>query len=164
MSPDTPRPHAPSTATSRGSSMHPAIGTLPNTPNRSRKATQRSILSSPWEGALVKVPVLVSCPTALSPPQQESRRLIDRQLHGGNLEPRTLGQSDYPSEYPLREVLVIARHCAGGVILGFEQFHATEGIHKQGAATEQKLVEPASFPTPGTTSRPASSSASAYPS
>jgi len=42
-----------------------------------------------------------------------------------NLEPGALGRSDYPAEFPLREVLVIARHCAGGIILGFEQFHAT---------------------------------------
>jgi hypothetical protein len=49
-----------------------------------------------------------------------------------NLEPRALGRSDYPAEFPLREVLVIAKHCAGGIVLGFEQFHFTAGTVKRG--------------------------------
>ncbi|MBL8347776.1 MAG: hypothetical protein JNN03_20245 [Rubrivivax sp.] len=68
-----------------------------------------------------------------------------------NLEPRALGRSDYPSELPLREVQVIARHCAGGMILGFEQFQATSGTFKRGAGkgSERKLGkgETAAFPT-----------------
>jgi hypothetical protein len=70
-----------------------------------------------------------------------------------NVEPRTLGRSDYPSDLPLREVLAIARHCAGGLILGFEQFRATAGVWKRGVGPtrgERKLSakELASFPTP----------------
>jgi hypothetical protein len=67
-----------------------------------------------------------------------------------NLEPRALGRSDYPAEFPLREVLVIANHCAGGLILGFEQFHATAGIWKRGAAKQKRLApkETVAFPTP----------------
>jgi hypothetical protein len=67
-----------------------------------------------------------------------------------NLEPRALGRSDYPAEFPLREVIVIARHCAGGLILGFEQFQATLGTWKRGTKGEKKLAshESISFPTP----------------
>ena len=38
------------------------------------------------------------------------------------LEPRTLGISDYPTDFPLKEVLVLGSHCAGGIILGFNQY------------------------------------------
>jgi hypothetical protein len=36
------------------------------------------------------------------------------------MEPRTLGRGEYPKDYPLKEVYVIAKHCCGGIILGFE--------------------------------------------
>jgi hypothetical protein len=84
----------------------------------------------------MRIPVFVSCPTALSAEQQASREKLIEFLEELNLEPRALGRSDYPSELPLREVLVIARHCAGGLILGFEQFQATAGIWKRGLGAE----------------------------
>jgi hypothetical protein len=66
-----------------------------------------------------------------------------------NLEPRALGRSDYPAEFPLREVFVIANHCAGGLILGFEQFQATSGTWKRGTKEERKVAPKGSilFPT-----------------
>src|SRR5882724_11264436 len=101
----------------------------------------------------VKIPVFVSCPSALNAAQQASRETLMAFLDDLNLEPRALGRSDYPSELPLREVLVIARHCAGGLILGFEQFQATGGTWKRGLGQkngERKLAakETVSFPTP----------------
>lgn len=100
----------------------------------------------------MKIPVFVSCPTSLNPAQQESRDVLEQILADLNLEPRALGRSDYPSELPLREVLIIARHCAGGLILGYEQFVATAGTWKrgQGEGREKKLAkkETRSFPTP----------------
>jgi hypothetical protein len=47
--------------------------------------------------------------------------LILGELDRLKLEPRAIGRSDYPTDLPLREVLVLARHCSAGVILGFEQ-------------------------------------------
>jgi hypothetical protein len=76
----------------------------------------------------MKIPIFVSSPTALNPEQAASREVVMCFLEELNLEPRALGRSDYPSELPLREVLVIARHCAGGIILGYEQFRASAGI------------------------------------
>jgi hypothetical protein len=101
----------------------------------------------------MKIPVFVSSPTSLSSAQQAARAILMNLLDELNLEPRALGRSDYPSDLPLREVLVIARHCAGGLILGFEQFQATSGIWKRGLGTkngERKLSpkETTSFPTP----------------
>jgi len=98
----------------------------------------------------MKIPVFVSCPTGLSPAQEGMRKIILQFLDDFDLELRALGRSDYPAEFPMREVLVIARHCAGGLILGFEQFRATAGIRKPGAtdARPLKRKEVISFPTP----------------
>jgi hypothetical protein len=101
----------------------------------------------------MKIPVFVSCPTALNAQQNRSRLVLLKLLEEHNLEPRALGRSDYPSEFPLREILVIAKHCAGGLILGFEQFQATSGIWKKGIGKskgEKKLMknQVEGFPTP----------------
>ena len=78
----------------------------------------------------MKIPVFVSCPTTLSTAQDASRKRVLRNLDKLNLEPRALGRTDYPAEFPLREVYVIAQHCSGGVILGFEQIRVTAGVIK----------------------------------
>jgi hypothetical protein len=73
-----------------------------------------------------------------------------RELARLQLEPRALGRSDYPSDSPLREVLVIANHCSGGIILGFRQFAATAGTFKPGTKEQKRLMRPAVqyFPSP----------------
>jgi len=96
----------------------------------------------------VDIPVFVSCPTTLSKGQHRSRELILRQLKRFNLEPRAIGRSDYPTELPLREVLLLARHCSGGLILGFEQDRSLSGIHRPGTEVERKYDAPVSIPTP----------------
>ncbi len=73
----------------------------------------------------MRIPVFVSCPTQLNSGQNRSRNVILEILEGLHIEPRALGRSDYPKDYPLKEVYAIAKHCHGGVILGFEQFQAT---------------------------------------
>lgn len=94
------------------------------------------------------IPVFVSCPTSLNAAQERARAMILRQLKRHKLTPRALGRSDYPDDLPLREVLGIARHCAGGVILGFEQFRSTSGIRKPGTADAKSQDSDSSFPTP----------------
>jgi len=96
----------------------------------------------------VEIPVFVSCPTSLRPDQESARSIVLRQLGKYKLTPRALGRSDYPTELPLREVLVIARHCAGGIILGFEQFRSLDGVNKPGTAEEQRHRSVTPFPTP----------------
>jgi hypothetical protein len=96
----------------------------------------------------MEIPVFVSCPTNLSSDQENARSVVLRQLRRYKLTPRSLGRSDYPTELPLREVLVIARHCAGGVILGFEQFRSMDGISKPGTPEEKRLRSATPFPTP----------------
>jgi hypothetical protein len=95
----------------------------------------------------MKIPVFVSCPTSLSKEQEAKRRIVCDLLDSLNLEPRALGRSDYPTDLPLREVLVIARHCGGGVILGFNQFTATTGTWKPGTKSETSLSGSTKFPS-----------------
>ncbi len=96
----------------------------------------------------MRIPVFVSCPTSLSRKQERSRQMILRELKRMQFEPRALGRSDYPTECPLREVDVIAKHCSGGVILGFEQMFAVTLIQKRGVPRKTKTVRKVLLPTP----------------
>ena len=94
------------------------------------------------------IPVFVSCPTSLSPHQSDARKIILSYLQQYKLEARSLGRSDYPTELPLREVLVIAKHCAGGIILGFEQYRSLGGIDKPGTESEARQGPSVPLPDP----------------
>jgi hypothetical protein len=96
----------------------------------------------------MRIPVFVSCPTVLNKNQKYSHRLILRELVRVGLEARALGRSDYPTNLPLREVYVLAKHCSGGVILGFEQFVATSGESKRGTPQRKTLTGSMPFPSP----------------
>ncbi|HWS55837.1 MAG TPA: hypothetical protein VN228_16980 [Pyrinomonadaceae bacterium] len=96
----------------------------------------------------MKIPVFVSCPTTLSEEQEKCRQLIEVELDLQQFEARALGRSDYPSEYPLREVYSIATRCAGGIILGFSQFETETGEWKRGSASARAQSGRIAFPTP----------------
>ena len=83
----------------------------------------------------------------LSSEQDAVRRLILGELNSVGLEWRSVGQTDYPSSLPLREVLTLARHCAGGVVLGFPQFETDSGVARRGTTMERKIVHRICFPT-----------------
>lgn len=96
------------------------------------------------------IPVFVSMPSALSEAQDAPQRLILGELGHNNIEARTLGLTDYPTRFPLREVLTLAKHCSGGLILGFTQFDATSGTWKKDTPFKKILAEKSTalFPTP----------------
>jgi len=98
--------------------------------------------------AMRKIPVFVSCPTELNPTQEAKRKIILDILDELLLEPRALGRSDFPVDFPLKEVYVIAKHCSGGVILGFEQVFIKSGIKKRGIASKEAIIKDISLPTP----------------
>jgi hypothetical protein len=97
-----------------------------------------------------KIPVFVSCPTQLNHEQELKRHVIIKILDELQMEPRAIGRGDYPKDYPLKEVYVIAKHCSGGIILGFEQLAVEKGIRKRGTADESKvnLKDNILIPTP----------------
>lgn len=94
----------------------------------------------------MRIPVFVSCPTALNRIQENRRRIVLQELDALQLEPRALGRSDYPTDLPLKEVYVLATHCSGGVILGFEQAIGKSVIWKRGTK-EQRTDRNVAFPT-----------------
>ena len=96
----------------------------------------------------MKIPVFVSCPSTLNNKQATFRRLIMKQLEVLNLEPRSLGRTDYPRQLPLHEVLMIAKHCSGGVILGFSVFETLSGVWQKGTKDARVANGVARFPTP----------------
>ncbi|UCE36701.1 MAG: hypothetical protein JSW00_14470 [Thermoplasmata archaeon] len=96
----------------------------------------------------MKIPVFVSCPTTLNDNQESARKIIIHELDELGLEPRALGRTDYPADFPLKEVLVIANHCSGGVVLGFEQFSTDKGIWKRGMKEERVQNDLIAFSTP----------------
>ncbi|MBI4788599.1 MAG: hypothetical protein HY782_16325 [Chloroflexi bacterium] len=95
----------------------------------------------------MRIPIFVSRPTTLNPKQHAAYKIILEELERFGMEERRLGGSDYPTELPLKEVLVLARHCAGGIILGFEQLCVQSGIRKRGTPREQNLERPIAIPT-----------------
>ncbi len=95
----------------------------------------------------MRIPVFVSAPTALNSDQQAAYDLLVKELERLGLERRALGRSDYPAEYPLKEVYQLAMRCSGGMILGFVQQRATVVISKPGTSLEKRLRD-ISFPTP----------------
>lgn len=94
-----------------------------------------------------RIPVFVSAPTALSAEQQMSYDFIIDLLANEHFEHRALGRTDYGVDSPLKEVYSIARHCSGGVILGYEQMSASKVQSKPGTSASATLRN-MSFPTP----------------
>lgn len=96
----------------------------------------------------MNIPIFVSCPTSLSGTQEKSRLLVCECLADYELEARALGRSDYAINLPLREVYTIAKHCSGGIILGFSQFETDSGIWKKGTPEEKAQLGKLVFATP----------------
>ncbi|MEZ6143236.1 MAG: hypothetical protein R3B84_21940 [Zavarzinella sp.] len=96
----------------------------------------------------MRFPVFVSTPNCLSEKQQNVYKFILEQLGKLSLEPYTLGQNHRPTQSPLHEVMVMAHHVCGGVILGFEQLCVTGGWNKPGTSQETEVKTPVFFPTP----------------
>ena len=96
------------------------------------------------------IPVFVSMPRSLSNEQRTVQRQVLGELGHHGIEARTLGRTDYPTSFPLREVLTLAKHCSGGLILGFSQFEATAGVWKKGTPFKANVGKnkPVQFPTP----------------
>jgi hypothetical protein len=99
-----------------------------------------------WRGQM-RIPVFGSCPTSLNNDQEATLTVILSELGDQGLEMRTLGRTDYPVDFPLREVFTLARQCCGGIILGFTQFDCAMGTFKRGTPEEHRQ-KAARFSTP----------------
>ena len=94
-----------------------------------------------------KIPVFISCPTTLNKRQNDLRSFVVSVLDDLNMEARALGRSDYPKDFPLKEVTIIAKRCSGGIILGFEQIRVSKGKVKVGTVSEKDIASEMLFPT-----------------
>ena len=94
------------------------------------------------------IPVFISAPSTenLNPEQKCVYDAIIAAIGDLGLEERRLGQSDYPDEAPLKEVIQIARRCSEGIVLGFTQMMVQAGISKPGV--QDKPLNDVPFPTP----------------
>ena len=97
---------------------------------------------------MFKIPVFVSAPSDLNETQEESYSIVTEELKIQHFEPRALGRSDYPINLPLQEVYSLAKHCAGGLILGFSQFETKSGTWKKGTGNSSTQTDNKAFPTP----------------
>ncbi len=70
------------------------------------------------------IPVFASVPSKLNTRQDASKAYVYDQLRRFGLQPRTVGATDRGLRNPLHEVRTLARHCAGGIILGYRQIRA----------------------------------------
>src|SRR5437660_3411049 len=95
--------------------------TVRGTPDRTARTRQGTTAGSALRASPTAAPRRVSSRPVRVGNFGDQIRGENRDRGRFNLEPRAPGRSDYPTELPLREVLLVARHCSGGVILGFEQ-------------------------------------------
>ena len=96
----------------------------------------------------LRIPVFVSCPSALRPTQEASAKIILEHLELNRLQWRALGQPDYPRKLPLQEVIGMIRHCSGGVVLGFGQYEAKDVVYRRGVKNKEENLKDLCFPTP----------------
>ena len=93
----------------------------------------------------MKVSVFVSIPTTRSASQEAFYHSLKVMCAEVDLEFRTLGITDYPIETPFKEVLCLARHCSGGIVLGFSKIQISSYID---SVTGKELKNTKHFPTP----------------
>jgi len=92
---------------------------------------------------MMKIPVFVSRPNELTGPQEQRMAEIHKLLAEHSLDSRTLGQEVIATDYPLKAVRAVARHCSGGLVLGFSQ-EAAKDIERHNRA----VVPAKAYPTP----------------
>jgi hypothetical protein len=71
--------------------------------------------------------IFLSRPSWINPRFQEGIDNFYNLLKSNDLNPRTIGQSDYPNESPLDEVIKLMEKCYGTIILGIPQIEITNG-------------------------------------
>jgi hypothetical protein len=73
------------------------------------------------------IDIFISRPTWISKEFQEGLDGFLSFLDTHEINPRTLGSTDYPTESPLDEVITIIGECKGAIILGYPQIYVTKG-------------------------------------
>ena len=61
-------------------------------------------------------------------------------LSSNELDPRTIGQSDYPNESPLDEVIKLMEKCHGTIVLGIPQIEIFDGMIKEHKISKNEIL------------------------
>ncbi|MCY4086247.1 MAG: hypothetical protein OXG37_05000 [Actinomycetia bacterium] len=72
-------------------------------------------------------PVFVSQPTWVPPEHRPGLDKFKNLLWEHDLDPRSIGITDIPSQVPLDEVIKLLEHCYGAIILGIPQIEVQSG-------------------------------------
>jgi len=86
------------------------------------------------------IDIFLSRPTWVSPDHKSGLDNFLGLLATMELNPRTLGTTDYPSKCPLDEVIELMDRCQGAIILGYPQITATQGRVKSTEISEPLLL------------------------
>lgn len=71
--------------------------------------------------------IFLSRPNWVYPEQQSGLDNFLRLLTAHDLNPRTIGATDFPNKSPMDEVIDLLYQCEGAIILGYNQIEAVEG-------------------------------------
>jgi hypothetical protein len=74
--------------------------------------------------------VFISRPNWVPEPFEEGLTNFYNLLKAHELNPRTIGRSDYPSKNPLDEVMGLLKKCQGTIVLGIPQIYIKVGTVK----------------------------------
>jgi predicted transcriptional regulator len=86
--------------------------------------------------------IFLSRPTRIAPEFEKGLEGFLTLLKTLDVQPRTLGTTDYPSKCPLDEVITLMAQCRGAIILGYPQITIVDGTIKN-----SKIKEPIHLPT-----------------
>lgn len=79
---------------------------------------------------IIMIDIFLSRPTWVGDKYSKGLENFIRFLKSHELNPRTIGTSDYPTESPLDEVIALMDKCSGAVILGYPQIIISGGFIK----------------------------------
>ena len=77
------------------------------------------------------IDVFLSRPTDISDGQQQGMDNLLSLLKFAELNPRTLGATDYPQESPLSEIIEILHSCSGMIVLGYPKIIIEKGLDQR---------------------------------
>ena len=86
------------------------------------------------------IDIFLSRPTWVGDRFKEGLDNFLRFLKSHGLNPRTIGTSDYPSDSPLDEVILLMEKCSGAIILGYPQITVMQGMLKDKKLENEMLL------------------------
>lgn len=90
----------------------------------------------------MKRDIFLSRPTWIDKKYEKGLEIFIQFLYAHNLNPRTIGTTDFPNQSPLDEVIKLMQNCVGAIILGYPQI-----IIKKGEIKNQSISNTISLGT-----------------